>query len=143
VSDRITIDLPTPAHSVGKHDGARWLQGYEIHDSSNAKHARVTFEGMDVSLPEFERVALAMLWMVRGHPQGNGLACEVPAELDEMTEAAEDLIIDALLSLGLWDEIDGDGSTASIIADHIRQIPRLLHPPPGPEAAVVPGDGHA
>jgi hypothetical protein len=140
MADRITIDLPTPAHSVGKHDGTRWLHGYEIHDSDNQRHARIAFEGMEASLVDFERLALAMLWMVRGHPKGSGLTCEVPAELDE---SAEEHIVDALLSLGLWDEIDGDGSAASIIADHIRQIPRLLHPPPRPEAAVMPGGGHA
>lgn len=46
-------------------------------------------------------------------------------------EDGVDHIIDALVEVGPWDEIDGDGTEASIIADHIRDLPRLLSPPPG------------
>ena len=40
-------------------------------------------------------------------------------------------ICHALIEVGPWDEIDGDGTEASIIADHIRDLARLLAPPPG------------
>ena len=39
-------------------------------------------------------------------------------------------ICDALIEVGPWDEIDGDGTEASIIADHIRDLARLLDAAP-------------
>ena len=39
-------------------------------------------------------------------------------------------ICHALIEVGPWDEIDGDGTEASIIADHIRDLARLLDAAP-------------
>lgn len=44
----------------------------------------------------------------------------------EMDPGDADHICQALLEVGGWDEIDGDGTDASIIADHIRRLPRVL-----------------
>lgn len=35
-------------------------------------------------------------------------------------------VCEALMEVGGWDEIDGDGDDASIIADHIRRLPHIL-----------------
>lgn len=37
-----------------------------------------------------------------------------------------ELICEALMEVGGWEEIDGDGDNASIIADHIRRLPTVL-----------------
>jgi hypothetical protein len=34
-------------------------------------------------------------------------------------------VVEALITTGLWTEIDGDGTNASILADHIRNLDRL------------------
>ncbi len=70
-----------------------------------------------------ENAAVDLSW----HLENVGLLNR-PTLIDE--EGVEH-ICDALIEVGPWDEIDGDGTEASIIADHIRDLPRLLSPPPG------------
>ena len=70
-----------------------------------------------------ENAAVDLSW----HLENVGLLNR-PTLIDE--EGVEH-ICDALIEVGPWDEIDGDGTEASIIADHIRDLPRLLAPPPG------------
>lgn len=79
MTERITIDLPEPEH-VTDPGGLRRLLGYNIADVDDPAHPgkpKVGVDGMQVHLVELERIALAMLWMVRGHRSGDGLACEV------------------------------------------------------------------
>lgn len=40
----------------------------------------------------------------------------------EVSEA----VVEALQEVGGWDEIDGDGSPATVLADHIRDLPHRL-----------------
>lgn len=35
-------------------------------------------------------------------------------------------VVDALVEVGGWEEIDGDGSPASVLADHVRALPRII-----------------
>jgi hypothetical protein len=65
-----------------------------------------------------ENAAVDLSW----HLENVGLLNR-PTLIDE--EGVEH-ICDALIEVGPWDEIDGDGTEASIIADHIRDLPRLL-----------------
>ena len=56
---------------------------------------------------------------------------ELLRDPEGIDEDGIDHICAALIEVGPWDEIDGDGTEASIIADHIRDLARLLAPPPG------------
>lgn len=48
---------------------------------------------------------------------------------DGMDAAGVEHVCEALMEVGGWEEIDGDGDPASIIADHIRRLPRVLAEP--------------
>jgi hypothetical protein len=77
-----------------------------------------------------ENAAVDLSW----HLENVGLLNR-PTLIDE--EGVEH-ICDALIEVGPWDEIDGDGTEASIIADRIRELGRLLA-----EAATPLSEGEA
>lgn len=58
-----------------------------------------------------------------------GWVDELLRDPEGIDEDGIDHICDALMEVGPWDEIDGDGTEASIIADHIRDLPRLRSAP--------------
>lgn len=78
-TERITIDLPTPPHTVSDR-GLTYLDNYEdTHDRSHAERAMVSIDGLGDAVPvaEAEEFALAILWLVRNHYHGEGLRSEV------------------------------------------------------------------
>jgi hypothetical protein len=50
--------------------------------------------------------------------------CYIDADAGEC--ATERAVVEALMDVGPWDEIDGDGDPGGILADHIRQLPRII-----------------
>ena len=61
-----------------------------------------------------------------------GWVDELLRDPEGIDEDGIDHICAALMEVGPWDEIDGDGTEASIIADHIRDLARRLVPSPPP-----------
>lgn len=66
---------------------------------------------------------LELVGMVRGFEAATAILRDlgpIPVTLDETDVERE--VVDALLEVGPWSEIDGDGSPGSVLADHIRQL---------------------
>jgi hypothetical protein len=77
---RIVIDLPTPAHMVSDR-GFKYLDDFDdTHERSHAERAMVQVNDELMTVREAEDFALAVLWLVRNHYHGEGLACEVATQ---------------------------------------------------------------
>lgn len=138
-SDRVTIDLPVPAHQVTPL-GRRWLTGYEINDSDNLQKPRIACDGMEASLHQFEKLGLAMLWMVRGHPLSHGRlgseVVELPASTSlEVPRAAFKRAFEGVLA---EDRLEDLNDTVEALVNAAFGV--LVASAP---ATLVPGGGHA
>lgn len=86
------------------------------------------FQAIERLLKEADEMARAEAVVLRERvarleADANRLA-EPPQE--GMSEDDVEYVCEALMEVGGWDEIDGDGTNASIIADHIRRLPHVL-----------------
>lgn len=77
MSEQITIQLPTPQHSSSYRGFNHLDDDFEAWDSSNVEAPSIWLNGEEMSVYEVEEYALALLWLVRNHYQGEGLQCEV------------------------------------------------------------------
>lgn len=74
---QITLTLPVPKHRVSDR-GLVFLTDYpETQTRSHADRAMVMIDGETMPVAEAEAKALAILWLVREHYHGEGLAHEV------------------------------------------------------------------
>ena len=89
------------------------------HEPSDSSAVWRTGRSVDprVTVYKHDRIAGLMLT--------EDLAAEVAAAGNAVTLDETDVVhevVDALLEVGPWSEIDGDGSPGSVLADHIRQL---------------------
>lgn len=89
-----------------------------IHDVLTADDGPGTRNGEPLAWTLAGRIALAL------YGESTGQAADVPQE--GMSEDDVEHVCEALMEVGGWAEIDGDGTNATIIADHIRWLPGVL-----------------
>lgn len=108
----ITIELPDPEPVEVSDRGLRYLgnvpDGVMVFERSHAEHPHVEVEVPDAAytVEEAERIALALLWLVRNHYHGQGLASELeitPIESTYKLELPRDQV-DTLLEV-LWHHV--------------------------------------
>lgn len=99
---------------------------------------RFQLERADKAEAEIERLR-------RAHDETHGNlmrhAAALTEERDSLREDIED-ICEALIELGGWEEIDGDGSEGSVIVDHIRSLVRGDTPKAEAQLDVSPTPQH-
>lgn len=106
----------------------RYAHDPDLLEASVARWAYDRITGLEAAL------AAVTGWPLRTDPEPAGGAqtctqapmppCYIDADAGECS--TERAVVDALMDVGPWDEIDGDGDPGSILADHIRQLPRFI-----------------
>lgn len=88
---KITIDLPTPSHTVSDR-GFTYLDDFpHYHERSTADRPVVEIDGVEMDCEEAEAQALAILWLVRNHYQEHGLKCETKKSKKKNQETSDGL----------------------------------------------------